>query len=190
MTDAERWGTVKSLVGRALDQEPAARVAWLVAQPASDDVRQEALALVAADARAEHFLEDSAIRVDGAAAIVQAATAPAEPLHVEIGQVLGAYRIERLIGEGGMGAVYLATRADDAFQKHVAIKLVRAGREWPMLLERLRQERRLLASLDHPNIARLIDGGAIGDGVPYVVMEYVDGVRIDEYCDAHATSLS
>ena len=190
MTDAERWATVKSLVGLALDQEPTARVAWLEAQPAPEDVRQEALALVAADARAAHFLEDSAIRVDGVAAIVHAATAPAGPLRVETGQVLGAYRIERLIGEGGMGAVYLATRADDAFQKQVAIKFVRAGREWPMLLERLRQERRLLASLDHPNIARLIDGGALGDGVPYVVMEYVDGVRIDEYCDAHASGLT
>ena len=182
MTDTERWQQVKALVAGALDQPAEARSAWLSTQPAAANVRQEAQALLDAEARAGHFLEGGALHAPGAAAALREATAVHGPPRVEIGQVLGAYRIERLIGEGGMGAVYLAARADDAFEKHVAIKLVRGGADWRLLVERLQQERRLLASLDHPNIARLIDGGATSDGVPYVVMEYVDGVAIDEYC--------
>ncbi len=89
-----------------------------------------------------------------------------------------------------MGTVYLATRADDAFDKQVAIKLVRAGLAGPGLVERLREERRVLASLDHPNIARLLDGGATDDGVPYVVMEYVDGLPLDAYCESRGTTVA
>jgi non-specific serine/threonine protein kinase/serine/threonine-protein kinase len=100
------------------------------------------------------------------------------------GRRLGAYQIAREIGRGGMGAVYLATRADDEFHKQVAIKIVAAPLGDDDLLRRFRRERQILAELEHPQIARLLDGGTTEEGLPYLVMEYVDGVRIDEYCAA------
>jgi serine/threonine-protein kinase len=99
------------------------------------------------------------------------------------GQRLGAYRIMRKLGSGGMGDVYLAERADDEYQQQVAIKLVRAGVFTPQVQGRLRTERQILAQLQHPNIARLLDGGRAPDGTPYLVMEYIDGEPIDVYCD-------
>ncbi len=179
MTDAEHWQLVKDLVGRALEHDPGRRASWLDAQPAPDAVRRDAEKLVAAAAEAGSFLETEPVGPTPSTLLEH----PLAPL-VREGDSVGAYRIVRLLGQGGMGAVYLASRADDAFRKEVAIKLVRpdAG---GALADRLRLERRLLATLDHPNIARLIDGGTSADGVPYVVMEYVDGVPIDVYCRDH-----
>jgi serine/threonine protein kinase len=102
---------------------------------------------------------------------------------------VGPYRLIEEIGHGGMGAVYLATRADDDFRQRVAIKLMR-GIVGPDALRRFRAERRMLASLEHPYIARLIDGGATDTGMPYLAMEYVDGVPIDEYCNSRSLSVS
>ncbi len=95
----------------------------------------------------------------------------------------GPWRITGVIGRGGMGTVYRAERADAAFERQAAIKVVRAGRESLRMIERFHRERATLAALDHPNIARLLDGGATSDGQPYFVMELVDGVPIDRYCD-------
>lgn len=95
----------------------------------------------------------------------------------------GSYRILRSLGQGGMGEVFLAERADDQYRQQVAIKLVRRGLVSKAVQNRLRLERQILATLDHPNIARLLDGGTTADGVPYIVMEYVDGEPIDAYCD-------
>lgn len=105
------------------------------------------------------------------------------------GQRLGAYRIVRKLGSGGMGDVYLAERADDEYQQQVAIKLVRAGAFTPQVQGRLRTERQILAQLQHPNIARLLDGGRAPDGTPYLVMEYIDGEPIDSYCDRRRLTL-
>ncbi len=102
---------------------------------------------------------------------------------------IGAYRIERELGRGGMGTVYLAVRDDDEFQKKVAIKIVRSGFHSDELLRRFRSERQILANLDHPNIARLLDGGTTADGAPYVVMEFVDGIPINDYCERNDLSL-
>jgi len=99
------------------------------------------------------------------------------------GQRLGPYRIVRKLGSGGMGDVYLAERADDEYQQSVAIKLVRAGVFSAQVQSRLRMERQILATLQHPNIARLMDGGRTADGTPYLVMEYIDGEPIDVYCN-------
>nr|MBA3608102.1 serine/threonine protein kinase [Chthoniobacterales bacterium] len=96
----------------------------------------------------------------------------------------GSYRIVREIGRGGLGKVYLAERADDAYRKEVAIKLIRRGLDTEDILSRFRNERQILAQLDHPNIARLIDGGTTADGLPYFVMEYVPGRTLLEFCDA------
>jgi serine/threonine protein kinase/tetratricopeptide (TPR) repeat protein len=99
------------------------------------------------------------------------------------GLVIGSYRLIRSLGRGGMGEVFLAERADEQFRQNVAIKLVRRGLLSGQVQGRLRQERQILASLDHPNIARLYDGGATADGTPYIVMEYIDGEPIDIHCD-------
>jgi serine/threonine-protein kinase len=105
------------------------------------------------------------------------------------GERVGPYRIVRSLGRGGMGEVFLAERADEQFQQQVAIKLVRRGLLSRHVQGRLKLERQILATLDHPNIARLFDGGTTADGTPYIVMEYVDGEPIDIYCDSRCLSV-
>src|SRR5262249_12631778 len=97
--------------------------------------------------------------------------------------IVGSYRILQEIGHGGMGAVYLAERIDEQFQKHVAVKLIKRGMDTDAVLRRFHDERKILAELDHPNIARLIDGATTAQGRAYFLMEYVDGQPIDRYCD-------
>jgi serine/threonine-protein kinase len=96
---------------------------------------------------------------------------------------IGPYKIIREIGYGGMGAVYLAVRDDDQFKKHVAIKLMKPGLDSDLRFRRFHRERQILANLDHPNIAKLLDGGTTEEGIPYLVMDYVEGIPIDNYCD-------
>lgn len=98
---------------------------------------------------------------------------------------VGPYRTLKLLGKGGMGTVWLAERADNQFQAKVAIKLVRTDRESPEVLARFRAERQILSTLVHPNIARLFDAGVTPSGTPYLVMEYVDGIPVTEYCENH-----
>ncbi len=99
------------------------------------------------------------------------------------GLQLGGYRIVREIGRGGMGTVYLAERADDEFEKRVAIKVIKRGMDSADILQRFRHERRILAALEHPNIAQLLDGGSMPDGRPYLVMEFVDGEPLVDHCN-------
>jgi serine/threonine protein kinase/tetratricopeptide (TPR) repeat protein len=105
------------------------------------------------------------------------------------GERIGPYRIVRSLGRGGMGEVFLAERADEQFRQQVAIKLVRRGLLSRHVQGRLKLERQILATLDHPNIARLFDGGTTTDGTPYIVMEYVDGEPIDTYCDSRSLTI-
>ncbi len=107
-----------------------------------------------------------------------------------IGKRLGSYRIVQEIGRGGMGSVYLAVRADDEFQKRVAIKLIKRGMDTDFIVRRFRNERQILASLDHPNVARLLDGGTTENGLPYFVMEYVEGQPIFQYCDTRKLTVT
>src|SRR5688572_22473718 len=102
---------------------------------------------------------------------------------LRIGSRLGPYRLIELIGRGGMGEVYQAERADDHYRARVAIKLVRVDHDASRVAWRFRSERQILAQLEHPNIARLIDGGATEEGVPYLVMELIAGQPIDVYCE-------
>jgi non-specific serine/threonine protein kinase/serine/threonine-protein kinase len=104
---------------------------------------------------------------------------------VWLNREIGPYRVIAKLGEGGMGAVYRAIRIDDHYLKNVAIKLVRTGYATKPYLRRFRSERQILASLEHPNIAHLLDGGTTEDGLPYLVMEFIEGKPIDEYCDLH-----
>ena len=102
---------------------------------------------------------------------------------IRTSQQVGPYRLIREIGRGGMGAVYLAMRSDDVFQKRVAIKILKRGTDTDAIVQRFRNERQILASLEHPNIASLFDGGTTAEGLPYFAMEYVEGQNILEYCE-------
>jgi len=143
----------------------------------ADEVR-ELLALGDAD---EGPVNEAIAGVAGRAAETMAAEADVD--------AVGPYRILETIGHGGMGRVFLAERADGHFDQKVAVKLVDRNRLTRELVERFRSERQILASLEHPNIARLTDGGETDDGVPYLVMEYVDGLPIDRYCDEHQLNI-
>ena len=127
-----------------------------------------------ADTEQVHFLEAPVARIGGEPSATLAQ-----------GQRLGHYRIQRLLGKGGMGMVYLAARDDGAFRRLVAIKLLRPGLVTGELVRRFRLERQILARLDHPHIARMYEGGVTTGGLPYFIMEYVEGDPIDRYCDRH-----
>jgi len=173
----EAWQRVREVLDRAIELNPANRAAYLDEACGGDrELRREVESLMASFERAgETFLEGRAIDVAG--------VDPEPPPAAVAGQRIGAYQVQEEIGHGGMGVVYRAVRADDQFRKEVAIKVVRGGLNDELSTQRFRAERQILANLDHPAIARLLDGGAV-DGRPYVVMEYVRGVPIDEYCDS------
>src|SRR6202051_5046352 len=103
---------------------------------------------------------------------------------MELKDRIGPYRVLRTLRVGGMGEVFLAERADAQFEHRVAIKVVYGGSIAQGVQSRLKIERQILAQLDHPNIAHLLDGGSLPDGTAYIVMEYVDGIPIDAYCDS------
>ncbi len=171
LTDYQK---VKELFAAALDAAPGERFALLDQSSADKAVRREVESLLRARDEAGGFLEDvSAVQ------IVQNSIEKNDCL---IGQTIDKYLVEREIGRGGMGAVYLATRSAGDFQKRAAIKVIKRGADTVEAQRRFGQERRILAALEHPNIARLIDGGATGDGAPYLMMEYVEGCAIDIFC--------
>ncbi len=109
---------------------------------------------------------------------------PDDTLDESLNPRVGTYRLVRELGHGGMGSVYLAVRDDDAFRKRVALKVLKRGMDTDAIVRRFRTERQILAGLDHPNIARLLDGGTTSDGRPYLVMEYVDGSPLVEFAEA------
>ena len=183
------WKRVTQLTADALERPANERAAWLALACAGDDaLRHEVESLLAADAQAGRFLQDAAIASQGAAEVVAAAAR--ESLGLVTGRLIGPYRIVRELGHGGMGVVYLAARADRVFEKEVAIKVVRGGAGTEVALQRFREERRILATLEHPNIARLLDGGVTAEGLAYFVMEYVDGVPLDVYCEKARLTLT
>jgi serine/threonine protein kinase len=177
-----RWQQIEELFHRA-SECPAAERADRLAEWCGGDV----------DLRAE--VESLLVSLDAAADSAEEATAPAEaPATAEtdpwIGRTVGAYRIESLIGRGGMGAVYFGRRVTGDFELQIAFKLVATRFHSPWLRERFLVERQALANLNHPNIARLIDGGVTEEGEPYLVMEHIEGVRLDEYCERTGASVT
>mgnify|MGYP001811161062 CR=1 FL=1 len=109
--------------------------------------------------------------------------------HHKIPEKIGNYRILREIGRGGMGAVYEAVRETDNFKQRVALKIIKRGMDTDAILSRFRHEQQILSSLEHPHIARFLDGGMTGDGLPFYAMEYVEGTFIDDYCNENELSL-
>ena len=178
----ERWRRVEDLFAKAWEV-PATERATVVHGLAGDDHALAAEVLSLVDAA-----EESPDYLDGIAARLQLAGGELDPVPDRIGRRVGPYTLTRVLGRGGMGSVYLAERADGAFAQTVAVKLLPAGTMRPALERRFLAERQILARMEHPHIARLLDGGVTEDGMPYFVMEDVDGVPIDEYCEQRVLS--
>ena len=174
----ERWRTIQPLLDGVLEVGPAGRAAWLAERCGDDaELREAVERLAAAYAAAQRVLPSGAPgAVDALVRFAEAEAAPA-------GGRIGPYRIVGEAGRGGMGVVYLAERDDDQFRKRVALKLLRRGMDDPHLVRRFLEERQILATLDHPQIAKLLDGGVTGDRLPWFAMEYVEGEPIDRYCE-------
>jgi WD40 repeat protein/serine/threonine protein kinase len=178
----ERWQKIDALFGKALGLEPR-ECSLLLDRTCADDheLRLEVQSLLSATEHAGDFIE---------APLLSAADGSGSHSISLTGQSVGPYLLLREIGRGGMGVVYVAARADDEFNKQVAIKLVQPGPHNKDLLRRFRRERQILANLDHPNIARLLDGGRTEQGVPYLVMEHVEGTPMTEHCDERKLSIT
>ncbi len=177
MSERPTAAEAHALLERVIDLDPAARAAALDEACAGRPLLR---------ARVEdllRYVDEESTLLDHDPALVWATLIDEDdadtPTHV------GPWRIRRELGRGGMGAVYLAERADGEFEKQVALKLVKRGMDTDEILARFRHERRILAGLEHPHIARLYDGGASEDGRPYLVMEFVDGEPITAWCDRH-----
>jgi non-specific serine/threonine protein kinase/serine/threonine-protein kinase len=170
---------IRAVFDAVVECAPADRETRLRALTAGDDeLRQAVLRLIAAHDAAGTFLDAGPPAGGGLDAGPEV-----------VGRRIGAYEVVREIGRGGMGTVYLGIRVDDQYRKAVAIKVLRAALDRGVLHVRFARERQILASLDHPDIARLIDAGTTDDGQPYLVMDLVDGIPIDEYCERHALPL-
>ena len=183
----ERWKRVDELFNAALDLAAEQRAAYLQDVCGDDtELRQQV----------EHYLE----RFEQAGDFIEAPAAATASLLGEeaatrefdamLGRRIGSYKLIRELGRGGMGAVYLAVRVDEQFRQRAAIKLLKRGMDTDFILRRFRNERQILAALDHPNIARLLDGGTTDDGLPYFVMEYIEGLPLQRYCDTHRLNIA
>lgn len=172
----ERWARVSELLDAAFERTVEDRSAFLDEACAGDaELRQELEELLRVERHAPSFLERGALRLAERAFLSEASGKP-HPDRV------GSYRLLRELGRGGMGTVYLADRVDGAFDHTVAVKLVNSDIDFPAVERRFRYERQVLANLQHPHIARLLDGGATPDGMLYLIMEYVDGRNILDHC--------
>ena len=172
---------MKSVLSEALDLDTGPRRQFLDSLSARDaDLRAEVDLLLA------HQVDSDNDVMEECAA--DAARFRRTPDHTRIGSRIGAYKVLREIGHGGMGTVYLAERDDEQYRQQVAIKLINPGLGGDTARRRFRNEMQILADLNHPNIARLLDGGETSDGVPYLVMEYVEGSPINRYCNEHNLS--
>ncbi len=164
----ERWERVKEIFEDAAAQPTSERGAFLDTACGGDTaLRAEVESLLDSDERSATVLERPVGEILG------------KILEPPPGQRFGPYRVVRELGRGGMAVVYAAVRDDDQFQQQVAIKLIKRGMDSDAIVARFRQERQILANLEHPGIARLLDGGVSGDGLPYLVMELVVGEPVD-----------
>ena len=173
--EAERWRRLSPLLDALLEQEPPVRAESLASLRAEDPQLADDLEeLLRLEQDSDDFLNEPVV--------------PPMP-GLRGGSVVGPYRLERMLGEGGMGQVWLAQRDDGLYQRRVALKLLRPGLADPNLRLRFTRERQILARLEHPHIARLLDAGISSDGQPYLALEYVEGEPLTDWCRAHALTL-
>ncbi len=190
--DQKQWKKINNIVDTALELKEPERSTYIQKQCKDDkQLKRKVTELIASieESDTEDFLEDleeypSSLIPDLTDSSDAAIEEPAL-----IGKTINRYKITSLIGHGGMGSVYLAERDDGTYSKQVALKLIRKGMDTPSNIARFKRERNILANLDHHNIARLLDGGVTEDGLPYLVMEYVEGTPLYEYCDSHQLSI-
>jgi tetratricopeptide (TPR) repeat protein len=177
------WQKIDEVFPQVADLPEGERDARLAELCAGDEpLRREILALLRADEKNSGFMESPAGLPDSLSQIFPGAQTGDFETAAYKGRRFGAYRVAEKLGAGGMGAVYLAERADGEFYKKAAVKLIKNGANTAFNLRRFRHERQVLAALEHPNIARLLDGGTADDGSPFLVMEYVEGKPLLEYC--------
>ncbi len=187
--EPDRWQRLEAVFQTAADLPPSERPAFLRAECGDDlDLLKDVESLLASADQTHGFIVEPLRAV--AQQVAGGPDANDESGSVEdasMGRRIGPYRVLKTLGEGGMGKVYLAVRADQEYVRGVAIKIMRSGfGSNPVMLGRFRTERQILANLDHPNIARLLDGGVTEEDQPYLVMEYIDGTPIDRYCWSQA----
>ena len=179
--NSERWARIEQLCQAALEHHENQQAAFLESVCGADqDLRREVESLLAHRQRAENFMESRAF--DVAARVLAAENACSGDASRLVGRLIPPYRITEKVASGGMGDVYRAIRVDGTYDKQVAIKVIQGARSTDFFLARFQNERQILATLDHPNIARLLDGGTTEEGLPYLVMEYIRGLPIDEFC--------
>ena len=178
---ADRWQQIQALFHAALECDETERSAWLDTECDDDELRREVESLLASHCQATAFIDRPA--VDRSALHLSSVPLPGAFDDDQIaGRRIGPYELVRLLGRGGMGAVFLAFRADDSYRQQVAIKLLERNLVQLDLERRFLSERQILANLDHPHIAKLLDGGSTEEGAPYLVMEFVEGLPITQYC--------
>ena len=183
MLETEKWNKAKEIFQTALVLAAAERREFIEREASGDEeIKREVETLLEAYEEAGTFIVAPVASIADFVESGQNASA--------VGREIGAYQILREIGRGGMGSVYLAQRADKEFQKKVALKLIKRGFDTDEIVRHFRNERQILANLEHPNIARLLDGGATSDGLPYLVMEYVEGTKLTLFCDEHHFELN
>ena len=173
------WQQIKEIFNAAIDLPEAERAKFL--EKCDEITLEKVKNLLKANEDADDFIVESAFADVGFAEENEA--------DLYIGKQIDDYKILKEIGAGGMGTVYLASRSDETFDKKVAIKLIKRGMDTSAILKRFVMERKILASLENPNIATLIDGGSTADGLPYLVMEYIEGEPINKFCDSHQFSI-
>ncbi len=185
--DAETWARARAVFDELADLDPGQWAARLDALDLDAAVRAEVLALLAADREA---LLQTDLQAHAPQVLATLADETGDALHRGLaGQRVGPFALQRELGRGGMGTVWLAERVDGEFRQQVAVKLIRPGWDAGDMLARFRAERQILAGLTHPNIARLIDGGVTVDGRPWLALEYVDGVDLRAHCDQRRLDL-
>ncbi|HEY4355007.1 MAG TPA: protein kinase [Acidobacteriaceae bacterium] len=180
VAQSSRWASLRDLLGDVLALPVEQRLDALRTKITDPELLAEAEQLLGFEKQAGAMFSVTGWRKDAEAAVqTQLAGGMAE------GSQIGPYRILRELGRGGMGAVYLAERGDGAYEQRVAVKLLQESISSPEMQKRFRAERQILAGLVHPGIARLLDGGVTPAGTPYLVLEYIEGMPIDRYCDEH-----
>jgi eukaryotic-like serine/threonine-protein kinase len=180
----ERWKKVEAIFNAALAFDSGEREDF-VRRACGDDQElfNQVVSMLSNDESSESLFEQ------GVLGLLEPSTCVVPVRDENINRRIGVYRLIQELGRGGMGAVYLAERADGEFHQQVAVKLIKRGMDTDLVLRRFRHERQILANLNHSNIARLLDGGTTLEGLPYFVMEYIDGQSILKYCNEHKLSI-
>lgn len=177
------WEKIETIIDEALALPEEEREEFIESNCEGDNaLKSEVTLLLESIFDSEGWLENPSEYKDDFYRDISDSPENVSPGSTLIGEQIGPYRIKELLGEGGMGLVYLAERADGAFEHQVAVKVLREGMETSHNIRRFQQEQRVLAGLNHPNIAGILDGGEMENGLPYLIMEYVEGIPIDEYC--------